>query len=128
MASGWSKGEQALFETSLACLTASAGFPLQWVENQEWLAFCERWIPSAKTLSHKVLTQRLIPATLSEFKGAAKHQAHGLEGTASCNGWTGSNFHHFIVFMVNCNSQVSCVSVETIFDTESRIDTHCLSL
>jgi hypothetical protein len=57
---GWSKGEQALFETSLARLTASAGFPLQWVDNPEWHTFCERWIPNAKCPSRKVLTQRLL--------------------------------------------------------------------
>ena len=35
---GWSKGEQALFETTVACLTASAGLPFRQVENAEWLA------------------------------------------------------------------------------------------
>ena len=102
----WSKGEQAHFETSLARLTASAGFPLRWVENPEWLAFCERWMPNAKNPSRKVLTQRLIPATLKEFKTSAQKRAHGCEVTASCDGWTGANRHHFIAFMVTCNGAV----------------------
>ncbi|KAH8984274.1 hypothetical protein EDB83DRAFT_2326294 [Lactarius deliciosus] len=65
---GWSQGEQAMFETAVTCLTASAGLPLRWVENPEWLALCERFLPNAKSPSRKVLTQRLIPATLKGFK------------------------------------------------------------
>ena len=106
---GWSKGEQALFETTIARLTASAGLPFRWVENPEWLALCERFMPSAKSPSRKVLTQRLIPATLKTFKETAKEQGRGLEGTVSFDGWTGGNHHHYIVFMVNCRGQVSFV-------------------
>lgn len=104
---GWSKGEQALFETSVARLTASAGLPFRWVENPEWLALCERFMPSAKNPSHKVLTQCLIPATLKTFKDNAKERCRGLEGTVSYDGWTGANHHHYIAFMVNCRGQVS---------------------
>jgi len=41
----WLAGEQVMFETAIACLTASAGLLLQWVENPEWLALCEHFIP-----------------------------------------------------------------------------------
>jgi hypothetical protein len=106
----WSKGEQALFETTVARLTASAGLPFRWVENPEWQALCERFIPNAKNPSRKVLTQRLIPATLKTFKDAAKEQCWGLEGTVSYDGWTGGNHHHYIAFMVNCRGQVSLIN------------------
>ena len=104
----WSTGDQALFEKSLARLTASAGFPLRWVENPEWQAFCEQWIPNAKIPSRKVLAQRIIPATLKEFKEAAKLHIRGSEVTATCDGWTGGNHHYFIAFMVTCNGKVYC--------------------
>lgn len=104
---GWSKGEQAMFKTALARLTASAGLPLRWVENPEWLALCKRFLPNAKSPSCKVLTQRLIPATLKGFKQAAQEQCQGLEGTLSYDGWMGGNHHHYVAFMVNCRGQVS---------------------
>jgi len=106
----WSKGEQALFETTVARLTASAGLPFRWVENPEWLALCERFMPNARSPSRKVLTQRLIPATLKTFKQAAKEHCRGMEGTVSYDGWTGGNHHHYIAFMVNCRGQVSLVN------------------
>ena len=95
-----------MFETGIACLTASAGLPLRWVENPEWLALCERFMPNARSPSHKVLTQRLIPATLKAFKQAAQEQCQGLEGTVSYDGWTGGSNHHYIAFMVNCGGQM----------------------
>ncbi|KAH9162790.1 ribonuclease H-like domain-containing protein [Lactarius sanguifluus] len=42
-----------MFETAVAHLTASAGLPLRWVENPEWLALCERFLPNAKSPSRK---------------------------------------------------------------------------
>ncbi|KAH9026059.1 hypothetical protein EDB85DRAFT_1869147 [Lactarius pseudohatsudake] len=96
---GWSQGEQAMFETAVTRLTASAGLPLRWVENPEWLALCERFLPNAKSPSRKVLTQRLIPATLKGFKQTARKQCSGFEGTVSYDGWTGGNHHHYVAFM-----------------------------
>lgn len=113
---GWSKGEQALFETSVARLTASAGLPFRWVENPEWLALCERFMLSAKSPSRKVLTQRLIPATLKTFKDNAKELCRGLEGTVSYDGWMGANHHHYIAFMVNCRGQVSLIYFQSNFN------------
>ena len=78
-----------------------------WVENPEWLALCEQFLPNVKSLSCKVLTQCLIPAMLKGFKQAAQEQCQGLEGTLSYDGWTGGNHHHYIMFMVNCRGQVS---------------------
>ncbi|KAH9029946.1 ribonuclease H-like domain-containing protein [Lactarius pseudohatsudake] len=49
--------------------------------------------------SRKVLTQRLIPATLKGFKQTARKQCSGFEGTVSYDGWTGGNHHHYVAFM-----------------------------
>jgi len=100
-----------MFETAIARLTASAGLPLQWVENPEWLALCKRFIPSAKSPSRKVLMQCLLPATLKTFKQAAQEHCRGLEGTVSYDGWTGGNHHHYIVFMVHCRGQNHVIQV-----------------
>lgn len=124
---GWSKGEQAMFETAIARLTASAGLPLRWVENPEWLALCERFLPSAKIPSRKVLTQRLIPATLKGFKKTAQDRCQGLEGTVSYDGWTGGNHHHYIAFMVNCRGQVSLVRFRSYTKTDQEIGDRTMS-
>jgi len=87
-------------------LTASAGLPLSWVENPEWLSFCTEFIPSAKSPSWKVLTRRLLPRTLTEFQSQAKQRAAGHNATASCDGWTGENSHHYITFMVIVGKEV----------------------
>ena len=44
----WSPESQRSFETRLAHLTASASFPLSWVDNPEWIAFCDEFLPVAK--------------------------------------------------------------------------------
>jgi hypothetical protein len=120
---GWSNGEQALFETAIARFTASAGLPFRWVENPEWISLCERFMPSAKSPSRKVLTQRLIPATLKTFKEAAKEQCRGFEGTVSYDGWTGDNHHHYIAFLVNCRGQVCLVNIRSDLNIAKRVGT-----
>jgi len=94
-----------MFETAIAHLMASARLLLQWVENPEWLALCECFIPSAKSPLHKVLMQHLLPATLKTFKQAAQEHCQGLEGTVSYDGWMGGNHHHYIAFMIHCIGQ-----------------------
>ena len=61
-----------MFETAIACLTASAGLLLWWVENPEWLAPCKQFLLNVKSPSCKVLTQHLILAILKGFKQAAQ--------------------------------------------------------
>ena len=102
----WSDARQLHFEEKLVCLTALAGLPLSWVENPEWLSFCTEFIPSAKSPSQKVLTQRLLPCTLREFQFAAKQHMSGQNVMVSCDGWTGENFHHYIAFMIVVNKKV----------------------
>ena len=106
----WSDARQLRFEEKLVRLTASAGLPLSWVENPEWLSFCTEFLPSAKSPSRKVLTRRLLPRTLGEFQSAAKQLVAGQNVTVSCDGWTGENFHHYIAFMIVVNKKVWILS------------------
>ena len=71
-----------MFETAIARLTASAGLPLRWVENPEWLALCERFIPSAKSPSRKVLMQRSKPSSRlhRNIVVAWREQSHTMDG------------------------------------------------
>lgn len=114
--SGWNDGRQARFEERVMHLTASAGFPLSWVENPEWLAFCHEFLPAAKSPSRKVLTQRLLPHTLTQFQSRAMQRVAGKNATASCDGWTGENFHHYIAFMVSVNAEVCHPNLIKLFD------------
>ena len=102
----WPDGRQAYFEDRITRLTASAGLPLSWIENPEWLNFCTEFIPQAKSPSRKVLTRRLLPRTLAGFQGKAMERASGRNATASCDGWTGENFHHYIAFMIMVEKEV----------------------
>ena len=102
----WTDGRQTSFEDWITCLTASAGLPLSWVENPEWLNFCADFVPQAKSPSRKVLTRRLLPQTLAGFQAKAMQGANGKNATASCDGWTGENFHHYITFMIMVGKEV----------------------
>ncbi|KAH9023574.1 hypothetical protein EDB83DRAFT_2208122, partial [Lactarius deliciosus] len=102
----WSDARQARFEERVTRITAAAGFPLSWVENPEWLDFCNDFVPQAKLPSRKVLTKRLLPQTLNGLQQAAKQRVSGKNATASCDGWTGENFHHYIVFMIMVDKKV----------------------
>ena len=102
----WSDACQACFEDWLTCLTVSAGFPLLWVENLEWLSFCMEFLPQAKSPSHKVLTWCLLPCVLTDFQIQAKSCASGRNATAMCDGWIGENFHHYIAFMIMVGREV----------------------
>jgi hypothetical protein len=66
-----------------------------------------------KSPSRKVLTQRLLPWTLAELQTQAKERAKGRNATASCDGWTGENFHHYIAFMIAVEKEVRhCILLE----------------
>ena len=102
----WSDACQACFKDRLTCLTTSAGFPLSWVENPEWLNFCTEFLPQAKSPSHKVVTWCLLPRALADLQSQAKLQASGKNTSASCDGWTGEIFHHYIAFMIVVGREV----------------------
>jgi hypothetical protein len=103
----WSSAQQKNFENCIACLTASAGLPLSWVDNAEFVAFIGEFSPAAKSPSRKVLTRRLIPAAVAEFRAEAKAAANGHEATIKADGWTGVNHHHLIAFMIMVDGKVS---------------------
>ena len=96
----WSLSHQQQFETRVARLTASANFPLSWIENPEWLAFLDEFLPDANSPTCKVLTTRIIPAEVKKIRQAGMKQTEGCEVTLQCDGWTGMNNHHYIAFMM----------------------------
>jgi hypothetical protein len=102
----WSSVRQKQFERSIARLTASAGLPLSWVDNAEWIMFVDEFLPAARSPSRKVLTNRLIPTAVAEFRAAAKAAANGREATIQADGWTGVNHHHLIAFMITVDGKV----------------------
>ena len=102
----WSLAQQKSFENYIAHLTASAGLPLSWVDNAEFISFIDEFLPAAKCPSRKVLTQRLILTAVAEFRAEAKAAAHGHEATLQADGWTGVNHHHLIAFMITVDGKV----------------------
>jgi hypothetical protein len=118
----WSDARQMHFEDRIIRLTASAGLSLSWVENPEWLKLCAEFIPQAKSPSRKVLTQRLLPRTLSELQIQARQRVSGQNATASCDGWTGENFHHYIAFMIVVAKEVRHCSISTWITQRSDSD------
>jgi hypothetical protein len=87
-------------------MTASAGFPLSWVDNPEWIDFCMEFLPAAKLPSRKTLTRRLLPAAITELCVSARTAAKGHNVTLQANGWTGVNNHHLLAFMITANGKV----------------------
>jgi hypothetical protein len=76
------------------------------VDNAEWIAFVEEFLPAAKSPSRKVLTNQLIPMAVAKFRAAAKAAANGHEATIQADGWTGVNHHHLIAFMITIDRKV----------------------
>ena len=103
----WTTERQENFENSLARLTASAGLPLSWVDNPEWVALCQDFLPAAKSPSRKVLTSRITPRLINQLHKKSKEDVKGQSGTLQADGWTGENHRHIIAFMITANRKVS---------------------
>jgi len=103
----WTTARQAMFENRLARLTASAGLPLAWVDNIEWLLFLQDFLPAATPVSGKVLTTRVTPNLVNQMRNEAKDVVKGQHGTLQADGWTGENHRHIIAFMITANQKVS---------------------
>lgn len=114
----WTSAHQACFESRIARITASCGFPFMWVENIEWLDFLDSFIPAAAPISRRILANRLIPAEIEKYRAAARENAQGLEGTLQCDGWTGVNFHHFLAFMLTTAKRD--VHTVRVYDTSTE--------
>ena len=104
----WSQELQIRFETQVARLTASAGLPLSWVDNPEWIDFVHQFLPAAKSPSRKVLTTRLIPHIAKNYRNIAKESSKDQNATVQADGWTGANFHHLLAFMIAVKKKVRC--------------------
>lgn len=105
-ASYWTEGQQTQFEAMIARLTASAGFSLRWIDDPEWIRFCSVFVPDARLISRKTLTQRLIPSELAMFQEKARGDLAGELGTVQEDGWTGMNKINLLAFMVNAKRTV----------------------
>ena len=102
----WSQALQVTFETQIARLTASAGLPLSWVDNPEWIDFIHQFLLAAKSPSRKVLTTRLIPRLAKSYRQIAKDSSKDQNATIQAEGWTGVNFHHLLAFMIAVKGKV----------------------
>jgi hypothetical protein len=106
----WTPLRKSAYEVDIARLTVACGFPLSWVENPEWIAFCERWIFGAPPISRYVLTTRIIPQLVTNFRNSAKSGATGKNATMQADGWTGTNNHHLVAFMATIDNHVRRLS------------------
>ncbi|KAG2029305.1 hypothetical protein BDR03DRAFT_936854 [Suillus americanus] len=111
--------EQADWEAGLARVTASAGLPLRWVENPEWLKLCDRFIPRAKVPSAKVLMKCVMPQVLHGIKATVKEESRGAVRTLQCDGWTGENSHHLLGDSRNAEELLKQI-IESINQVESE--------
>ncbi|KAH7921716.1 hypothetical protein BV22DRAFT_1018795 [Leucogyrophana mollusca] len=107
----WTSTQQKRFERRISRLTASAGLPFAWVDNPEWIALCDEFIPGAKIPSQRTLARRLIPEAVCELRAGVKEVVRGRETTVQADGWTGINNHHLIAFMVMADRKVYTVRV-----------------
>ena len=101
----WSKERQDRFDVFMACITASCGFPYTWVENPEVLGFMNEFIPAAQPVWRQRLANKLIPAEVAKYRASAIEKCRGCLVTLQCDGWSGINFHHFVVFMITTNKR-----------------------
>lgn len=102
----WGANRKKLYENRILRLTASAGFPLSWVDNPEWQTFREEFLFGSPNISRKVLTQRILREVVDEFRKATKEEVRGKEVTMQSDGWTGLNHHHLLAFMVTAEKKV----------------------
>ncbi|KAI0654019.1 hypothetical protein C8Q70DRAFT_890671, partial [Cubamyces menziesii] len=102
----WDEVRQASFEARIARITASCGLPLTWVENVEVVDFFAEFIPSALVPSRTTLGNRIIPAELHKFRDNAQNECKGKLATVQCDGYTASNQHHLVAFMITVGGKV----------------------
>lgn len=114
----WSPARVKAFEHRILRLTASAGFPLSWIENPEFHAFQDEFIPGSPHISRKVLTKRILREVVTEFREAVKQKTAGKEATIQSDGWTGINNHHLVAFMITADKKVhagACVMMSLTY-------------
>ena len=104
---------QRAFEIRITRLTAAAGLPLSWVDNPEWIDFVGQFLPAAKSPSRKVLTNRLIPLVVDEYRKVTKEYSKDQNATIQADGWTAINFHHLLAFMITVAKRVRYINFFT---------------
>lgn len=109
----WSPARVKAFEHKILRLTASAGFPLSWVENPEFHALQDEFITGSPRISRKVLTKRILCDVVTEFHEVVKQQTVGKEATIQSDGWTGINNHHLVAFMITADKKVRAAILST---------------
>ncbi|KAF8876093.1 ribonuclease H-like domain-containing protein, partial [Infundibulicybe gibba] len=85
---------QARFNSMIARITASCGFPFLWVENPEWLRF------------------------VKSYRAMAKLDCKGQNSTLQYDGWTGINNHHFLVFQMSVSNRT--IHTVCVIDTSGE--------
>ena len=109
----WSQDLQRKFEIHIARLTAAATLPLSWVDNPEWIDLVRFFFPAAcRSPSRKVLTSRLIPLVVGEYRKIAKVSSKDQNATIQADGWTGINFHHLLAFMITVKKKVGSTTLQ----------------
>jgi hypothetical protein len=103
----FSPDRQARFESRLCRVVASAGIPLTFTSNIEWMLLVDEFIPGIRNVKRDALTRRVLPGVLRELRKDAKASVMGCDATVQCDGWSGLNGHHLIAFMIASNSRVS---------------------
>ena len=104
----WSTDRQHTFNSRIGRITASAGLPLGWIENPEFLLFIQEFVhPSAVVPSRKVLTHRILPTINREFRKKAQATIKkGSMATIQADGWSAINDHHLNAFMMTVERKV----------------------
>ena len=82
----WTSESQQRFEEKIARLTVTAGLPLSWVDNPEWIDLVHDFLPHAQSPLQKVLTNHLIPAALKKHQDETKAMARDQNVTLQADG------------------------------------------
>lgn len=102
----WDERRRKAYERRMIRFTASANLPFSWIEDIEWNGIVEEFIPGAPYISRKVLSTRILDDAVKELRGVTRHLVHGRSATLQADGWTGTNNHHLVAFMITSNKQV----------------------
>ncbi|CDO69480.1 hypothetical protein BN946_scf184817.g40 [Trametes cinnabarina] len=96
-----------------------SSFPM--LLNPIWIEFVEEFISGHSapnpTPSRKVLTTRIIPGTVKQYRSIAQLACKGKLVTIQCDGFTAANRRHLVSFMVTCERKVYTVRT---FDTSTE--------
>ena len=104
----WTPNRQNTFNTRLGRLTASTGFQVSWIENPEFILFCQEFVnPAANVPSQKAMTHRILPTIKREFRKKAQASIkRGSKATIQGDGWSAINEHHLNVFIMTVEQKV----------------------